>query len=237
MEGGTGAVAAGPGSIPSPPVESARPPLLREYLVPALRHLLRSRDACPLRAEAHMEIAERLEEFAEAEPREAYLERAKFLAPDDPGLWERCGILEIRDGRPDQAWLSWRHAIELSESRLPQILARCTGRLSPLDILGRVVPDRPEVLLKAAQELYPQPGEGRRPFLERALALLEKRPPPPAPADLHLKGSIHRALGQPDEAVVAYRAALDRQPLELDWRYDLAEVLLERADSRNPPRS
>jgi tetratricopeptide (TPR) repeat protein len=83
-------------------------------------------------------------------------------------------------------------------------------------------------VLKAAQELYPQPEEGRRPFLERALALLEKRPPPLVPADLHLKGSIHRALGQPDEAVVAYRAALDQQPLELDWRYDHAEALFER---------
>ena len=42
-----------------------------------------------------MEIAEYVDKFEKAEPRETYLERAKFLAPDDPELWERCGTLEL----------------------------------------------------------------------------------------------------------------------------------------------
>jgi len=66
------------------------------HLGRALRHFLRSRDVCPLRAEAHMEIAEYVDKFEKAEPRETYLERAKFLAPDDPDLWERCGTTAVR---------------------------------------------------------------------------------------------------------------------------------------------
>ena len=122
-----------------------------------------------------MEIAEHVDEFAKADPREAYLERAKFLAPDDPELWYRCGTLELADGRPDRAWASWRRSLELSDGHLPEILDRSAALLSPHDILRRVLPDRPDLLLKAALHLYPEPGEGRRPFLERALAILEER--------------------------------------------------------------
>ena len=175
-----------------------------------------------------MEIAEYVDKFEKAEPREAYLERAKFLSPDDPELWERCGTLELRDGRPDQAWTSWRRSLELSDSHLPEILARCGVLLSPDDIIRQVLPDRPSLLLKAALHLYAQPGEGRRPFLEQALAILEKQPHALGAADLHLKASIHRALGQPVEALAAYRASLDREPLQLARRYGLAELLYEQ---------
>jgi O-antigen ligase/tetratricopeptide (TPR) repeat protein len=198
------------------------------HLVPALWHFLRSRDLCPLRAEAHMEIAEYVDKFEKAEPRETYLERAKFLAPDDPEIWERCGTLELMDGRPDQAWTSWRRSLELADSHLPEILDRSAVHLSPHDILRRLLPDRPGLLLAAALHLYPQPGEGRRPFLEQALATLEKQPDALGAANLHLKASIHRALGQPVEALAAYRASLDREPLELAWRYELAELLYKQ---------
>ena len=175
-----------------------------------------------------MEIAEYVDKFEKAEPRETYLERAKFLAPDDPELWERCGTLELMDGRPDQAWTSCRRSLELSDSNLPEILDRCGVLLSPDDIIRQVLPDRPGLLLKVALYLYPQPGEGRRPFLEQALATLEKRPDALGAVDLHVKALIHRALGQPVEALAAYRASLDRKPLQLAWRYELAELLYEQ---------
>jgi tetratricopeptide (TPR) repeat protein len=114
------------------------------------------------------------------------------------------------------------------------IFQNATGRTTKLDgasagsVLRFVVPDRPELILKAALHLYPKPGEGRRPFLDRALAVLEKQPGALAPADLHVKGSIHRASGQTAEAIGAYRAALDREPLQLAWRQELAEVLCEQ---------
>ena len=224
------AAEAGPGSITAQDergeIEKER--LTRLHLGPALRHFLRSRDVCPVRAEAHMEIAEYVDKFEKAEPREAYLERAKFLCPDDPDLWKRCGSFELADGRPDQAWTSWRRSLELSDSYLPEILEKCAGHLSPDDIIHRVVPDRPGLLLEAALRLYPQPAAGRRPFLEKALAIFNNRTDALGAADLHVKASIHRALGQSVEAVTAYQASLDREPLQLSWRYELAEVLYEQ---------
>jgi tetratricopeptide (TPR) repeat protein len=239
-----------------------------------------------------LEIAEHVDEFDRAEPRESYLERVKFLDPTDHEFWERCGILELRDERRDRAWTSWRRSLELSDSLLPEILDRSAAYLSPHDILRWVLPDRPDLLLKAALHLYSPPGEGRWPllewalalldsrlpevrdlgaailgpddtlcrililcrtlpdradlllvaasqlyaqagggrrlFLEKALALLEKRPVPLGAEDLYLKASIHRALGQKAEAEAAYRALLDREPLDPDRRYELAELLYEQ---------
>ncbi len=76
--------------------------------------------------------------------------------------------------------------------------------------------------------LSPQPGEGRRPFLEQALATLKKQPDALAAVNLHVKASIHRALGQPIEALAACRASLDQEPLQLARRYDLAELWYEQ---------
>ena len=45
---------------------------------------------------------------------------------------------------------------------------------------------------------------------------------------MHVKASIHRALGQAEEALAAYRRSLDREPLQLAWRYELAELLYEQ---------
>src|SRR5262249_47452943 len=62
-------------------------PLARRHLEPALGHLLQARDACPLLADAHLQIGINVDQFRQAEPRRAYLERAKRLAPDDPEQW------------------------------------------------------------------------------------------------------------------------------------------------------
>jgi tetratricopeptide (TPR) repeat protein len=227
----TAAAAGGPGAITvqdsAGEIEAERQ-FTQLHLGAALLHFLRSRDVCPLRAEAHMAIAEYVDKFEKAEPREAYLERAKSLCPDDPDLWKRCGSFELADGLPDQAWASWRRSLELSHTYLPEILSQSAQRLSPDEILHRVLPEQPAALLKAALQLYPEPGAGRRPFLEKALGILDQRPDGPGGEDVHEKAAIHRALGRPVEAVAAYRAALEREPLRISWRYELAELLYEQ---------
>jgi tetratricopeptide (TPR) repeat protein len=175
-----------------------------------------------------MEIAEHVEDFAAAEPRGAYLERAKLLAPADPGLWYRCGFHELADGRPDRAWASWRRSLELSDRDLPEILDRSVAALGPNDTLRRVLPDQPGLLLAAAAHLYPRPDEGRRPFQERALAILEGRPGPPSAEVLHTRATIQRALGRPSEAMKGYREALLRGPEQIGWRHEFAELACEQ---------
>jgi tetratricopeptide (TPR) repeat protein len=226
---------AGPGGPRRRPVDAELGRLKREHLAPALRHLRRSRDLCPLRALVHLEIAEHVGDFEAAEPRAAYLDRAKLLAPADPDLWYRCGVFELADGQPDRAWASWRHSLELSGQFLPKILDQAARHLGPRDILGRVLPDDPDRLLEASTHLSPGSVEGRRTFLEGALTLLDRRPDRLSAEDQYLRATIDRSLGRAEEALAAYRSALAREPLRHDWRYELAELSSEQGrlqDSR-----
>jgi O-antigen ligase len=199
-----------------------------EHLVPALRHLQRSRDLCPMRAMVQLEIAEHVGDFQSAEPREAYLERAKLLAPGDPDLWYRCGTFELEERRMERAWASWRHSLGLSGSNLPSILDQAARHLGPREILDQVLPEDPHRLMEAVTHVPPQSVELRRIVLERALALLDRRPGTLSPEEVHLRATICRSLNRGAESLAAYRSALAKEPLRHDWRLELAELSSEQ---------
>ena len=202
--------------------------LRREHLLPALRHLARSRDACPVWSEIHMELAHYAADFAAADPRGAYLARAKSLAPAKADLWYRCGLYELEDKQPDRAWESWRRSLDLSDVCLRPILDRSRSALDSSGILDRVLPDRPDLLKAAAAYLYPTDADRRRPIQARALAVLAAQTGPISAQDLHLRATIERDLGRPAEAIASYREALVRDSQQIDWRGELAELANEQ---------
>jgi tetratricopeptide (TPR) repeat protein len=198
----------------------------RQHLLPAVRHWLLARDLCPLLSEAHLSLAWYAGRFTEADPPALYLERATLAAPHDPGLWYLSGRALLAE-RPAQACGHWRRSLELSDKDLGPILAAGARRFTPQQILEDILPDRPEVIMAAAAELFPDPeasGEAR-PFLEKALALLNARRGTLAAKDWHLAAQIHWLLGQGEDARFAYRAAVGEAPGELDWRCEFAEFL------------
>jgi tetratricopeptide (TPR) repeat protein len=203
----------------------------RAHLAEALRHYVRARDLCPLLTKAHLRIAANVEVLARAEPRTAYLARATSLLAGDADLWYVSGLQELLDGRRQMAWDDWRHSLACSDRHLAAILYRAGWHVGPRALLDKVLPDRPDVVLAAAERLYPDEKEGgadRRPFLQKALRLLGDRPGPLAPRELRVKAKAHRALGQPKEAEAAYRAALARVRRQPTWRYELAALLCEQ---------
>ncbi|MBV9125461.1 MAG: tetratricopeptide repeat protein [Planctomycetes bacterium] len=197
----------------------------RNHLLPALRHGVQARNVGPLLAGSHLWLAEHTDWFVRAEAPAAYRHRAKEAAPDDPAIWYQCGDLEEAAGQRDLAWQSWRHCLELSHDYLPDILDQSRKSLEPADILQRILPEQPQVLLEAASYLFPHSDQvaERRPFLEKALALVGHPPGPPRPEDLHLKAQIYQSWGQEAEALAAYREALAQKPGQAEWRFDLAE--------------
>jgi O-antigen ligase len=213
--------------------DTAQAELAVQHLVPALGHFLHARDLCPILPDPHLGIASHIEALEQAEPRGAYLERAKRLAPADPLLWYLYGLQDLDDGRPEQAWPSWRRCLELSDHYRPVILDVSAQHLAPDEIIRRVIPDRPEVLLAAADYLYPEPKtpeakEGRRRILERVLLLWEQGPAPLSANDLHLQAQVYRSLHRPEEALASLRAALDQEPLQVEWRFELAQLLAQQ---------
>jgi O-antigen ligase/tetratricopeptide (TPR) repeat protein len=194
----------------------------------ALREYVRARDACPLLSDAQLGIAAYAARLEQGDEAADYLRRVKLLIPGQSEKWYLCGLREFTLGRFEDAWSSWRHCLEMSDHRLPQILSRAVP-LSNRQLVDKVLPDNPEVLLTAAITLYPDFGsaERRRPFLEKALHLLEAKEAELGTQDLLIQARIYRALDQPDEAIQAYRERLSRDPFQASWRYELAYYLYE----------
>ena len=129
--------------------------MVRSHLVPGLRHALQARDLCPTLPRPHVLIANHVEQLARADSRASYLERATFLLPFDPEIWYFRGLQEYLSGQLDQACSSWRHSLELSDRRLPEILRTCAGRLSSREIIDHVLPRKADLLVATAMASIP----------------------------------------------------------------------------------
>jgi O-antigen ligase/tetratricopeptide (TPR) repeat protein len=204
--------------------------LARDYLAAGLRHFVQARRLCPLLSGPHLVIALHVDDQEGEDARGASRRRAKLVEPANPNVWHLCGAQELRDGRPEQAWESWRRCLELSQRYLPAILHSSSQLLGPRELVEKVLPARPDVLVAAATQLYPaaEAAAERRPFLEEALRLLEARRGLATGADLRLKAQTHKSLGQPAEALAAYQELLAREPRQAEWRYELAQLLYEQ---------
>jgi O-antigen ligase len=199
-------------------------------LLAGLAHYVQTRDMCPLMAAPHLRIAFNVSLLARAEPRAAYLRRVKLLVGSDPEAWFLCGLMEKLDGQPDDAWQSWERSLTLSDRFLPIIVAN-SRELAAEDMIRRLLPPRPDVLLAVAWQLHPdaEATAARQPFLLEALRLLDERAAPDPP-ELHLKGQVLWALGRKAEAAAAYRQAVNRAPRQWTWHMELAQLLFETGE-------
>ncbi len=203
---------------------------MRAHLVPALRHYLVARDLCPLLGQPHLQLAAHVESLAQTDPRSMYFDRAKFLMPNDSELWFMFGLQELVEGNQEQAWKSWRRSLELSDLYFSEILKHCEAVIKADGLLQHVLPDNPELLLRAAEQLFPLPEQtaSRSPFLQQALALIQRQNKDNLDADqIHIAALLYRTLDNRTEAVEQYQAALRIRPMQIEWRYELAEVLYE----------
>jgi O-antigen ligase/tetratricopeptide (TPR) repeat protein len=200
--------------------------LAPRYLVPALRHYLHARDLCPLIAKTHVRIAAGVEWFEKADPRSEYLRRAKRACSCDPEVWYLAGVLELKDQQKQQACSSWRRSLELSQQFLTPILERAGKVFGRGELIEKVLPAQADTLLAAAAQLYPEPGEPeRRPFLEKARAVLAAKSAPLTAEELHVRARTELELGDWAAASRSYTAALLRAPNEVDWRCEYAALL------------
>jgi predicted Zn-dependent protease len=96
------------------------------------------------------------------------------------------------------------------------------------------LPDRPDVLLAAALHRYPAAGQreagplpeaDRRSFLQVGLKLLASSPEPLAASQMRTKARLHEEIGEHDAALAAYQLALEDEPQQIQWRFEMAQVL------------
>jgi O-antigen ligase/tetratricopeptide (TPR) repeat protein len=197
----------------------------RARLTAALRSHLRARDLCPLLFKAQVRLAEESRWMQRSDPPSAYLQRALLILPCDPRILYAAGLHEMAEGRTENACSYWRRSLECSDVFLSPILARTDAGLAPAALAARVVPDQPAMLIAAAGRQTTCLGEeAARPLFERTLIVLGARNGTLSAEEFHLKALAHRALGQRQEALAAYRSALEEKPDD-GWRYEFAELL------------
>jgi O-antigen ligase/tetratricopeptide (TPR) repeat protein len=189
------------------------------HSVAGLAHLRDARDRSPLLPAAHAHLAARRDGFARADAASAYLERACRLQPDEAEFQFACGSQYLREGQQGPAWDHWRRGLALSDRHLKEILDAALPLLGPAGVAERVVPDRPDLLVAAAEQL--DAPDQRRPFLTRAVDLLRE---PATGTDWHVRARAEDLLGRPD-AAADYRAALAREPGRTAWRFELVALL------------
>ena len=98
---------------------------------------------------------------------------------------------------------------------------------SSLRSTPHVLPPRPQLLLKAADTAAPKVGDpARRPYLQKALQLLDAMPTLNGPEHF-AKAQILDESGKRAEALKSYAAALDAEPLQTNWRMPYGRLLYE----------
>jgi tetratricopeptide (TPR) repeat protein len=219
----------------TPALSAKEERLKRDWLLPALEHYRQARDACPLNTSAQLGIAGYAAEFTAAEPVAAYLARVKLLARDNYNFWYFCGLYEFSRGDLENACRSWQRSLSLSDVHAQAILDKLSGTLAPMEIASKVLPDNPELLMMAAKQLFPE-VDMRKPLLQRALRVVTEKAAPLEIKDLHLKGRLLFALGDPDKASAAYEELLLREPQHLSWQLEFAQLLYEHGELQRARR-
>jgi O-antigen ligase/tetratricopeptide (TPR) repeat protein len=236
------------------PLPARLPPKSREVVletsvVPSLRHFARARQMCALLPRPHMRFAAHATELVRADKPIEYWKRALILSPSDPDLHYFVGIQYLRDGHAEEAWQSWRRSLELTSKprndeqrrkhleRLAAIVTAAAPRTAASNsrqrgeqLLDRVLPDQPDDLVEAARILDPTlaPAGPARPLLDRALQLLGNRLDGLSGEDCFLKAQIHRALGDDEAALKAYKQSLGFVQTRPEWRYQYVELLMAK---------
>jgi O-antigen ligase/tetratricopeptide (TPR) repeat protein len=214
------------------------------------RHLLAARDNCPLAWRAQLDIAQyvlpqkakiapqdRFLYWRQSDPQEAYLRRVKLLHPHRAETWFLCGQQEGNNGDREEAIRSWRRSLELSDEFLEPIVRESTLsflqpelKLSTQELMEKLIPaNNPRQLIKAAWLLYPKVTEmnQRRPFMEAALALLEKNEKILEPEYQYYYGLALWGVTKREQALRHLQDAVRRTPRRYPWRLDLARLQFE----------
>ena len=144
----------------------------------------------------------------------------------------------MADGEPERAGSSWRRSLTISDVYLRPILARASGSFEPDEMVTRILPDDPHQITRAADLVCPEPADAarRRPFLEKAVALLSRPGGCQRPGDYVLRARLNRSLNRLSDALADYQIALARQPAQAEWRCEMASVLLTQGRSAEAER-
>jgi O-antigen ligase len=210
------------------PLERLRKePIVRDNLLPALKHLILARRACPWMA--RVELATAQLGFLVDDPAcdRDPLGRVRRLTPTDPDILFQCGGLELQAGRGDAALDAWRRCLTLDSTYLEAVVQGGSQILSPAEVVDRLLPDSPALLAEAAHtSLAKEHAEARQGIGRRLQSLVEQGNLPAAERHF-FQGVALGLMERPDQAISEYLEAVQLDPRKTAWRYELAILLTQ----------
>jgi O-antigen ligase len=201
---------------------------------PGLGNCLAARNACPLMPEPHLVLALNADRLVNAEPPRAYLDRAEMLAPRLPDIWYYSGIDHLANNQRDAAFSDWKKCLTLSDRFLNAILIRAlqpaAGLTNPNDILEKVLPDQPDVIVAAALRLFPNENTKRYrlAYFHAAVDAYHGQANSLTLQQLKRQVQLEVELGYaPKQVEAAVKEFLERFPFNLEARVLLAKLYFD----------
>jgi tetratricopeptide (TPR) repeat protein len=214
------------------------------------RLLLAARNLSPLAWHPHFEIAlhvlplkaavnpeERLWYWKSSDELTTSLSRLKLLFPNKAETWYLCGQQEWGNGLRVAALVSWRRSLELSDEFLAAIVQEAVlavlqpeSKLTSQEIIEKLIPGQlPRQYVKAAWVLYPGVNQTveRKPFMEKAIEILEKRQDLTSPENQYDYGLAMWGVDKREQALLHLSKAVQAQPDNAIWRLDLGRLYYE----------
>jgi tetratricopeptide (TPR) repeat protein len=177
-------------------------------------------------------VVGQLEKFILDNPDGAERIRKGFrLAPSDPTACFVAGLLDAEQGKTQASYAKLSRAVQLDGRMFSDAVRLCIGHLDRPDLAVTLAGESTYRLSQVADVLvemeeHEELAEKAR---EQVVALLkEKCSQPDAPAAAFASmASIYRREGDKEAAIEHYRRALALEYSQVQWRFNLAQLLAE----------
>lgn len=208
-------------------------PEITDYLALAFAELKQARDACPLLARVHLELARLSILFEPAGAEEVHLERAEEVAGLDVDVLFQAGLIDLQAGRFDDGFRRWRKCVALSERYVRPAVTLGQRLLAPDHLIERLFAGNPPRAVAAAWEFYgdPESAEVRARIADIVEEGLGHTATTEAEASF-LQGAISKLRGDLPAAIKRMGRAVELSPKNVAWRHELARALLESGRPR-----
>lgn len=204
--------------------------LVAENLLPARHHFEMAHRVSPLLPGVDLPLAMLafLDPSAHANG-VGHLERAVVLTPTDPETLDAVATLAEAVRMPELAYGCWRRELLSKPDALRRIATHLVGRIGIEEQLACVIPNSPQVYMELATTVYAGSGadETRHFLLTKVVQVLtEQSETMLADSEgLHLMARARWLLDESESAIDYYRRALAQEPMQLDWRLELVDLL------------
>jgi O-antigen ligase/tetratricopeptide (TPR) repeat protein len=206
-----------------------------KYLGPALRCFVQARDLCPLLARAQLRLVALGAKLNKGDSQREYLERAKLIAGYDPEFWFMGGAVALADDKTDECWPLWKQSLAISKRFFKEILSQSRRYLTPSEMLEKLLPDNPEIIVETANTLLPNPSSPadkavRADYFNRAVVLLRRHTGEITADGWIARAWVYQEMDQNANAITALRRAITLEPKYENLRIQLARILLRNGD-------